>query len=275
MALDVYNWIECAPEKILESGFLSLVRQSGVTINFNGGAYLANEPIFHPWTGGVMWVDWAVGNIQETPLVVEKYYQDLKKDYVWWSDVRHEPIGFEQQLKWMGLLPVEPMVALSFDMANYRAHESPKKFDIFMMEEPSDKEDFCHLFKKCFDYSDDFKKEAIAYFKRYTFNERIIHQIGYYRGHPVCMGSFYACLDHAFILNIGTDPKHRGNGFGTLMLEDLLASAYVLKLRRVFVIATAQEAPFFLARGFEKKFDFNLYASEGVFKRWPKAGKAI
>lgn len=273
MALDVYNWIDCAPEKILESGFLNLVRQVGATVNFNGGAYLANEPVFHPWTGGVMSVDWALANIQETPLVVEKYYRDLKKDYVWWSDVRHEPIGFDQQLKWMGLSLLEPMVALSFDMEKYNAHESPDKFVIFMTEEPSDREDFCHLFEKCFDYSADFKKKSLDHFKRHTFNERIIHQVGYYRGHPVCIGSFYACLNHAFVLNIGTDPKHRGHGFGTLMLEELLGAAYVNKLRRVFVIVTEQEAPFFLERGFEKKIDFNVYATEKVFERWPKVKK--
>lgn len=270
MSLDVSNWIDCQPGKALEPAFLNLVRTCGLTVNHIAGCYVVNQPATHPWTGGVMWADWSGANIQETPLVIEKYYRDLKKPFVWWSDVRHEPSGFATQVKWMGLTLADKMVGLSFDMAHYQAHKPLDKFDISMVEEPEERNDFCHLFTKGFDYSDEFKKVAVEFFKDYQFQERIQHQVGYFRGHPVTIGSIYALTDHALICNLATDPKHRGKGYGTRMLEDLLASAYYFEMRRVFAIVRESEASFFLKRGFQKIVDFNVYASQEVINRWPK-----
>jgi N-acetylglutamate synthase-like GNAT family acetyltransferase len=73
------------------------------------------------------------------------------------------------------------------------------------------------------------------------------------------------------IINLGTDPKHRGKGYGTLMLENLLASAYCQQIRYVFAITRECEAAYFIDRGFEKKTEFNVFASEQILKRWPKS----
>lgn len=270
MSLDVSDWIDTQPAKALELGWLNLVRTCGMTVNYIAGCYLINKPIFHPWTGGVMWVDWSTANIQESPLVIEKYYRDLQKPFVWWSDIRHEPPGFANQAKWMGLVPVEKMVGLSFDMAGYKALKPMEKFDIFMVQDSKEKEDFIHLYEKSFDYSEEFKKEAVQLFKGYEFQDRVHHQVGYFRGHPVCMGTIHALTDHAMISNLATDPKHRGKGYGTRMLEDLLGSAYYFEMRRVFTIVRESEASFFLNYGFQKIVDFNVYATQEVINRWPK-----
>lgn len=270
MSLVVAEWIDCKAEQALEPGLLNIARTLGATVNFIAGAYVINKPIIHPWTGGVMWMDWSLANVQESPLVIEKYYRDLEKPFVWWSDLRHEPPDFEEQLKWMGLACIDKMVGLSYDMSTFRMHHFPDKFDVFMARESRDMEEFVHLFDKCFDYSDAFKDEIRPQFRNQKFNGRVIHHIGYYRGHPVGIGTYAALTDHALIMNLGTDPKYRGNGYGTLMLENLLATAYTHEMRKVLVIASQKEASFFLSRGFEKKVDFNVYASQEIRKRWPQ-----
>lgn len=261
-------WIRSKPITILERGLLNWCGHYGSVVNLIAGGYIIKDPIPHAYTGGVLHVDWVRGNLQETPLYLEKYFRELNVPWVYWSDKRHEPSDMQNRLEWSGLRLMDRVWGMSFNNEKLRAHVRQEKLHIALAHDLQDLDGFFNVFRKSQGYSEDFNNVCIDHLRHLGCAYNNFHHTAFYRGQAIAAGSLYKFADHGLIMHVGVDPDFQKRGAGTLLVEELLACAYAYRLATVIAFVGEKSASFFEKLGFEKEMSYDIYGGPQIQARF-------
>lgn len=262
------GWIDCNKETILEEGLLPWQRLLGQTINFIAGAYIVKEAVLHPYTGGVLHMDWAKGNLQESPKVLANYFKDSYRGIVWWSEKRHEPANMAEIAQQLGLGLLDRVYAMSFETSKLLPYQRPVKWSCPIASSPKELLPFFNLMRAIEPWSSSFIEKCTEQMRQIGPQRDICHHIGYYKGKAVAKGSFCAMAQYGFISHLGVHPKMRGHGFGALMLDDLIACAFVAKLRWTFAFVPESVKGYFEKYGFKSHFSYDVWGDLEAQRRF-------
>jgi ribosomal protein S18 acetylase RimI-like enzyme len=237
------------PKLALQSGLLSFCRNLGLIVNSVAGGLLINASSVDPLIGGMMFMDWSQGNIQESPLVIDHYYSELQKPYVWWNEPRQVPENFDQRLKALGLKFIETRYSLFRETEQKNVRLRPTS-----------------LARSHYRFKGIYCDEMIASIAQKDLSPSSAHYVGYFNGKAITAGSLYNLGNHAFITNLCTEKSSRDQGFASMMLEELIASARIMGYKDVCTQTPENLVEYFKKRGFSSCYEFNIYGSEKIKK---------
>lgn len=259
--------IDCDPKLALERGMLDFGQNLGLKVNFIAGGYIVNELTIDPLIGGMIYMDWAAGNIHESPQIIGKYFNEQKTPAIWWNDARQVPQDFDRRLSAMGLRHLGKMVGLYIDTQKLSARVRPAKTYYFLVRTAGNFNGFCDVYSKTQPFEARVLKDCIDKLRKRDLQANFAHHVGYLKGRALTCGSVYSMSCYALLTNIGTVEKARRRGFGSMMIEELIGTARVMGYKYACCFVPHGYVSFFEKQGFERAIDFDVYGNHSAAQK--------
>ena len=198
------------------------------------GMTLFTTPINHPQTNGVITANLEKEKVVDAISKAKDYFSSLEKPWTWYTGPITRPVDIGKYLVKEGLKKSHDMLGMAVGLDTLNGSgRYPKEFAVKKVDSPETLKDFVYVESLCFDT---IKKASLNDYytieEAYGFSDKLPKQsfLGYLKGKPVASSTMVLGNGVVGVFNIGTIPKARKKGIGTLMtlipLQEARAMGY-------------------------------------------------
>jgi len=198
------------------------------------GMTLFTTPINHPQANGVITANLEKEKVVDAVSKAKDYFSSLEKPWTWYTGPITRPVELGDYLEKEGLKKSHDMMGMAVELDSLNGSgRYPKKFAVKKVDSPETLKDFIDVMSVCFDsVQPDSRSDYFAIEEAYGFSDRLPKRsfLGYLKGKPVASSTMVLGNGVVGVYNVGTIPKARKKGIGTLMtlipLQEARAMGY-------------------------------------------------
>lgn len=254
------RWMTCEPSEGFELVLRALTRRYQWGVKCIGDLLLTKDPTIHLYHGGVLHTESKEvtrGHIFDAL----SYLKDTQTPWTWWIQKDRQLEGLDN-LKWLGFRPIDRMWHMSYNVKAMVPQERPSDWRLQITHSIKDIEDYSTIFSLSQGFTEPFTKKCLERFQANTSNYWTYYHVGYYQNKPVAIGTVDFFGSYGVLSNLGVHPEWAMQGFGKLMLEEMIITLGVFGRSSGLAFVPELLKPFFEKFGFISHAATDIYGNE-------------